>query len=235
MEHVNKIRVTDTKSFIEKSKLIYGNEFKYSKVDYIKTNIKVIIETKYGDCLVIPSNFLSGHKPNIKSAINKTKYYINKVKEVHGNKYLYNKVTYLGDKNKVEIICPKHGSWKTYPTNLTSNKHGCKKCGTKFCVYSDKEWEKRGKISNNFDNFKLYIIYCYNEKESFYKIGKTYLKIKKRFSGKTNMPYNYKVINVVNKTAKEICLLEKSLHELYKNYNYKPNIYFPGITECFKL
>ena len=38
-----------------------------------------------------------------------------------------------------------------------------------------------GLKSKKFEDFKVYIIKCWNEEEEFYKIGKTYRKISRRF------------------------------------------------------
>lgn len=48
----------------------------------------------------------------------------------HGNKYDYSLVQYTGMKTKVEIICPKHGSFWQIPASHThkTQRCGCKKC-----------------------------------------------------------------------------------------------------------
>ena len=54
--------------------------------------------------------------------------FIEKAREVHGDKYDYSKVEYKNAKTKVCIICPKHGEfWQTPLNHLNSN--GCSKCG----------------------------------------------------------------------------------------------------------
>lgn len=53
--------------------------------------------------------------------------FIEKAKEVHGNRYDYSKVNYVNAKTKVCIICPEHGEF-----NIIPNSHlkgcGCMKC-----------------------------------------------------------------------------------------------------------
>ena len=39
----------------------------------------------------------------------KTKDFIKKAIKIHGNRYDYSKVEYKGSKEKICIICPKHG------------------------------------------------------------------------------------------------------------------------------
>lgn len=64
--------------------------------------------------------------------MNKTEIFIEKAKNVHGNKYNYSKTEYGKDnKTKVCIICPIHGEfWQTPNNHLTG--YGCKKCGRKL-------------------------------------------------------------------------------------------------------
>ena len=54
--------------------------------------------------------------------------FIKKASNVHGNKYDYSKVNYVNARTKVEIICPKHGSFFVMPTNFTDKKSGCPIC-----------------------------------------------------------------------------------------------------------
>lgn len=90
------------------------------------------------------------------------------------------------------------------------------------------------KNSKNFDSFKVYIIKCFNKDEEFYKIGRTYTKIKKRFGTKLLMPYKYEVLNEFIGTAEEMYDLETKLKNMNKNNKYLPKIKFGGMQECFK-
>ena len=46
---------------------------------------------------------------------NRLEKFIKKARNRHGNKYDYSKVEYRGSKEKVCIICPKHGEFWQYP------------------------------------------------------------------------------------------------------------------------
>jgi hypothetical protein len=52
---------------------------------------------------------------------------IEKFKIIHGNRYDYSKVIYINVRTKVEIICPKHGSWFQTPSDHFCG-NGCMKC-----------------------------------------------------------------------------------------------------------
>jgi very-short-patch-repair endonuclease len=57
-----------------------------------------------------------------------TQQFIERAKEVHGDKYDYSKVNYIKNSVKVCIICSEHGEFLQTP-NDHLNGHGCKKCG----------------------------------------------------------------------------------------------------------
>lgn len=56
-----------------------------------------------------------------------TEEFIERAREVHGDKYGYDKVVYVNNKNKIKIICPEHGEFEQ-----TAGKHvmgaGCRSC-----------------------------------------------------------------------------------------------------------
>ena len=58
-----------------------------------------------------------------------TEEFIKKSREVHGDKYDYSKVEYYNSKEKVCIICPKHGEFWQIPRDHYGKKAGCPKCG----------------------------------------------------------------------------------------------------------
>jgi hypothetical protein len=129
----SKDKQTITKQeFIEKAKEIHGDNYDYSKINYInhKTNI-IIICKEHGEFQQIPSNHLNGNDCP-KCAINKrtstTEEFIEKAKEIHGDKYNYQKVHYINHKTNIIIICKEHGEFQQTP-NSHLNGSGCLECG----------------------------------------------------------------------------------------------------------
>jgi hypothetical protein len=57
-----------------------------------------------------------------------TKTFIEKAKNIHGNKYDYSKIEYVNSKTKVIITCPLHGDFKQEPRHHI-NGSSCLKCG----------------------------------------------------------------------------------------------------------
>ena len=120
-----------TETFIEKAKSIHGDEYDYSKVNYINNRTKVcVICPKHGEFWVRPGKHLQGQKCPLcahQSFSYTTKSFIDKAKEIHGNKYDYSKVTYKDSHTKICIICPNHGEFWQTPTNHLRGR-GCPKC-----------------------------------------------------------------------------------------------------------
>jgi hypothetical protein len=125
----------NTKTFIEKAREIHGNKYDYSKVEYVNSQTKVcIICPKHGEFWQIPNAHLQGNgclkcsyetRNDCKRLT--TEQFIEKAREVHGDKYDYSKVKYINTHIPVCIICPKHGEfWQVPHFHLLGN--GCRKC-----------------------------------------------------------------------------------------------------------
>lgn len=54
--------------------------------------------------------------------------FIEKANFIHNNFYIYDKINYINNNIKVEIICPKHGVFKQIPRSHLSG-YGCPSCG----------------------------------------------------------------------------------------------------------
>jgi hypothetical protein len=110
----------------------------------------------------------------------KTEIFIEKAKKLYGDKYDYSKTVYIHSKQKVEIICPDHGSFMQEPGNHLSN-FGCIECGvirrTNKLINNG---ETRRKIDSTID-INFYII-----------------KANKKYGGK----YDYSLIKYLYKKTK---------------------------------
>jgi len=121
--------------FIEEARKVHGDKYDYSKVKYINSNTKVkIICPIHGEFEQSPVSHLHGGHgcPNCAGQPHyTTETFIEKAKEIHGDKYDYSKVEYVNAKTDITIICPKHGEFKQQPyVHLNSN--GCPKCGNEI-------------------------------------------------------------------------------------------------------
>jgi len=148
--------ILGNKKFIEKSKLIHGEKYDYSKVNYEKNNIKVDIICQYhGSYFQQPGAHLRGQGcpdccGNKKST---TEEFISKSNKKHHNLYDYSLVNYLTKRDKVKIICKEHGVFeqKAY---VHLQGHGCP-----ICNNSKLEIYLRNKLKNMnisfFQNYKF--------------------------------------------------------------------------------
>ena len=152
-----------TEQFIEETKLIHGDRYDYSLVDYKGNKIKVkIICRKCGKVFEqTPLRHLIGDNcPNC--AINKKltqEEFIEESKKVHGEKYDYSLTNYVNNNTKVKIICKKHGIFKQLPTNHLDG-HGCKECRKeflrkKFALTTEEFIERSRKIHGDKYDYSL--------------------------------------------------------------------------------
>ena len=203
----------------------------------------ILVKDKYGVCRVKPTHLLFGHKPTIQTAINKNEYFINQAREIHGDKYDYSLVEYKHSAIKVKIIS-KYGAFEQAPIKHLEGS-GCPIEGrisisdyqkNNPSGWSYTSWEASAKKSKSFTGYKLYFIECWDDEtgEKFYKIGRTFSSIYKRFYNKKSMPYSYKVLNIIESNdAREICELEQFHKAENKEFLYTPSKEFKGMNECF--
>lgn len=117
-----------TEEFVKRARVVHGDKYDYSKTNYMGALKNVcIICPEHGEFWQTPSNHLRGNgcpKCGIESA-RKSKTstiedFVNKAREVHGDKYDYSKVEYADAHKNVCIICPKHGEFLQTPANHLS-------------------------------------------------------------------------------------------------------------------
>jgi hypothetical protein len=124
--------------FINKANTKHNNYYNYSLVNYIKAQTKVkIICPKHGEFEQQPNNHLFGQGcikcmgDNVRKArTNSIETFINNAKKIHNDKYDYSLVNYKTGKDKVIIICYKHGEFLQTPSahSSLSMKQGCPYC-----------------------------------------------------------------------------------------------------------
>lgn len=121
-----------TSKFIEQSKLIHNNKYDYSKTNYIRRNLKIIIICPiHGEFLQEPRKHLGGdgcRLCNIDSQRMTPKEFINRSNNIHNDKYDYSPTIYTSFNKKVSIRCLIHGLFQQTPhSHLAGN--GCPDCG----------------------------------------------------------------------------------------------------------
>ena len=231
--------IWDLKSFIDKANKVHNNKYSYDNAEFTRVVDKITITCPiHGNFEQTASDHLNKcgcgecSKESMRNRfISNTEVFTENAVNTHGDKYDYSSVAYKGAKVKVEIICPKHGSfWQTPNDHL--NGCGCRHCRTESVGWTDTKWKEQATKSNQFQDFKLYIVKIFNDEESFVKVGKTFVSFDKRFSD-ISQYYHYKVLHTVTADADTICKLERRIIHNNKGYRYVPKTQFNGHTECF--
>jgi very-short-patch-repair endonuclease len=131
----------DTSTFIKKAKLIHGDRYDYSNVEYFNADKQVkIICKEHGEFKQIP-DFHINRKCGCPKCSNNVKFnlleFIDKANKIHNNKYDYSKVEYINNRRQITIICKEHGDFSQIPFVHLLN-HGCPSCinKTEFKFYT---------------------------------------------------------------------------------------------------
>jgi hypothetical protein len=119
-----------TEDFIERSRDKHGDKFDYSKVVYERAFDKVtIICPVHGVFEQIARDHMRGRGCLQCSGLAPltTADFIERAREIHGQRYDYSKAKYTTAKNKLTIICPEHGEFEQIAESHLNGKN-CAKC-----------------------------------------------------------------------------------------------------------
>lgn len=140
-------RIQFEQEFKEKGKRLHNDKYDYSNVVYVNSRTKVkIICPKHGVFEQLPSSHLQGngcpecarewtdeHKENHTKSSQKsrgmtTEEWIERARQVHGDKYDYSQTVYVNQRTNVKIICPIHGLFEQKADSHIRG-CGCRLCG----------------------------------------------------------------------------------------------------------
>jgi hypothetical protein len=245
---MSKVRLTQ-EEFLKRAENKHGDKYSYNNSVFTGVNDKVIITCRlHGDFEQIAHSHLSGNGCS-KCSFDKihngkvltTDDFIVKSKIKHGDKYDYSKVRYINNTTKVKIICPIHGEFEQTPQH---HKRGneCKKCGNiktgKAAINNSRGWslsDWENKLNKTNAKPILYVIRCFNDNETFIKVGITMRSVKKRFCNKTVMPYQFEILLEKTSKADIIFNTEIMIKKLMKDKKYLPLLKFSGCNESFDI
>lgn len=122
--------------FINRANEVHGDKYDYSLVDYKDTRTKIeIICKEHGKFLQSPNKHIQGRgcpicgrERTIEHNFLTLDDFIERARNVHGDRYDYSKSLYTGADNKLEIICEKHGKFEQTPHNHLKGTN-CPSCG----------------------------------------------------------------------------------------------------------
>jgi hypothetical protein len=153
-----------TEKFIKDAKLIWGNRFDYSLVEYINNNTKVkIICPINGVFEQQPKRHLEGRESKNKRLENKQNF-IERANKKFNFKFDYSLVEYENNDDKVIIICPIHGEFEQKTTNHLNSKCGCGDCYKDTCNTKKvlkEETTKEEKVKIKINRKELFFKRCF--------------------------------------------------------------------------
>lgn len=239
-----KTKSNDKDIFIEEATKLYGDLHDYSETKVISSKENIEVRCKKHDytfSLNIFSYLRGQNCPKCsqenysKLRIKPIKKYIEQAEKVWKGEFDYTDSVYKGHSTYIDIKCKKHGIFRVLPNNHLKGQ-GCSSCRHENTGYKgNRHHTKEGYIKLAKDRLTyLYVIRCWNKSEKFYKIGKTFRGLDKRFT-KSNMPYEYETVFLVEGKADYIWDLEENLHKKYKKLKYKVLEMFNGYSECYSL
>lgn len=240
--------INKTSYYINKAIEVHGDKYDYSLVEYKKSDSKIRIRCKKHNLIFeqSPASHLRGtgcYHCGIDTVKNNKTFtietYTEKARNVHGYKYTYE--DFKNTSTLMTLNCDIHGEFEINPTyHLQGTK--CPACTIAERIKKNQDnptgwrlsrWVNFASKSKEFDSFKVYLIRCWDKEEEFYKIGRTYKKIIKRFYGQ-QMPYNYEIIKIlVFEEGRNAFYKELEMKKFFKKKRYLPNIKFNGRYECF--
>lgn len=147
------IKITQ-EEFLSRAKNVHGDKYDYSKVNYVNSVTPIcIVCREHGDFWQKPEHhILRAQGCPTCAKINRglktrdtTEGFITKARTVHGDRYDYSKVEYLGRSKKVCIICREHGEfWQNASNHIQGS--DCPKCSGNYVPTTEEFIEKARKI-----------------------------------------------------------------------------------------
>ena len=220
-------RLIGNDEFIKRIEKIFGkNIFDYSKLEYkgAHKDVTLICKRCNNNETKDPQSFYGGYgclkcQGNVVGKrLLTTEEFIIRAKKIHGNKYDYNKVIYTGISNKIEIICPKHGSFFQEPNSHINMECNCPECNVskgeeQIAIWLNQKdieyvFQYKVKINNSYHYYdfylpKLNIIIEYNGMQHYKPIkffggqkGFDYLQSRDKIKTKHCLDNNNKLITI---------------------------------------
>jgi len=159
------------KVFIKRANQVHDSKYDYSKTVYSNMkDVVTVICPQHGEFKQTAENHLTGsgcQKCGRNYRMN-TADFIERAKEIHGEKYDYSKSKYIRAADKLTIICPIHGEFKQKPNHHLAG-IGCSSCAH-YGI-------------NTHESGVLYYVRVDTRTHTFWKIGITNRSVEARFRG----------------------------------------------------
>ena len=254
-ENLAKKKNMGINTFLKRAREVHGNKYDYSKSNYKGCEEKIcIICPTHGEFWQTPINHLSNHGcpecGKIERANKKrkdTNEFIERAREVHGDRYDYSKTVYKGVLNPITIICKKHGEFMQRP-NDHLNGHGCPSCVNSMLEENVRtelvknniefnEYHKFGWLINEETNYPYSLdFYLPKQNIGIECQGVQHFKAVKFFGGEVNLYHNIKK----DADKKRLCNIHNItivyfLDEKYNKFLSEKDIVFNNTENLIKF
>jgi very-short-patch-repair endonuclease len=140
---------SNTEDFIKKAKIIWGERWDYTLVEYIDvvTPVNILCKVQgHGVFQQTPNGHLSHRNGCIKCLdwVTNTEDFITKAISIHGNLYNYENTVWINAVSKVKIGCNIHGEFEQSPNNHLQ-RQGCEKCARRMWIFSTEDFIRESK------------------------------------------------------------------------------------------
>jgi hypothetical protein len=117
-------------SYVTTARKVHKDKFIYTALEYINNSAYLhIICPVHGEFTQLAQDHLNGVGcAKCSKPVFDRDSFVNESLIVHGDKYNYDQVVYTSALNKVEIICPTHGTFTQAPAYHVNMANGCPRC-----------------------------------------------------------------------------------------------------------
>lgn len=160
-----------------------------------------------------------------------TKEYIKRVKEIHGDRYIYSKTVYISAREPVTITCREHGDFEIIAYYHSGDTCGCQICGLENGAIGRGRHKALG-----IKSAEVYVAIFESNEEKFIKVGLSYKPESRIYD--IQCYSNYQVSLLYTEFYEDAGVawdVENLLHREFKGESYLPTNKFAGSTECFDI
>ncbi|AUR82720.1 hypothetical protein NVP1271B_22 [Vibrio phage 1.271.B._10N.286.54.B4] len=204
--------------FVKKARDVHGTTYDYSNTEYKNARTRITVVCKrHGNFSILPSKHLQGNKcPVCSDKRLSSSEFTGKAHRVHGFKYQFPKMKYIGTHVKITITCPEHGDFEQTPASHLQGK-GCPSCS----LYG-------------FNPEKRAYVYVLIDSDTFsqVKIGITNTPDKRLTQLENHTPFIIERIDLFETHPEITLLIEKFCHSQMESSGLRG---FDGATEWFKF
>lgn len=172
-------RKLNKEAFVERSRKVHGDKYDYTKVEYLNNFTKVcIVCPEHGEFWQAPMSHMAGHGCPACAGLKKrtTETFVEKAREVHGDKYDYSKTIYVNKRTKVIITCPIHGDFEQCANNHLRGQ-GCPMCGNDKAIARNGDYKNARKTKEIFQQELNELYDGQYELLSEYKNNKSHIEV----------------------------------------------------------